>query len=134
MSDDLLAAKLDIEWLEGALKKRTRELNERVKELDFLYALAAAVEKPGFSRSELLRFVVRTLPLAWQFPRFAVARAVLGDEKHSSDNFKETPWMLREPIGKRGELNVVYLEGKPFLEEERKLLRVTAAWINSLEH
>lgn len=114
------------------LQKKTRELQERVKELDCLYGISRFIERPGISIPEILQGAVNALPKAWQYPRITSARIVFDTLTVTSKSFRETPWIQSQSIKVRGKtvgrVDIAYLEiapasdEGPFLQEERNLL------------
>lgn len=119
------------------LRRITHILSERVKELDCLYGISRLFENNQQPLHETLQNVVDLIPRAWQFPHLTCARILLRTKKQiTTPNFTETPWSQSQFInvnGKRfGTLEVYYLKAMPdadegpFLNEERKLLRVIA--------
>jgi len=114
------------------LQEKTRELQERVKELDCLYGISRFIEKPGISIPEILQGAVDALPSAWQYPEIACARIVVDTMTMTSRGFRKTPWIQSQLIKVRGKavgrVDVLYLEDAPkrdegpFLREERNLL------------
>ncbi len=114
------------------LQEKTRELQERVKELDCLYGISRFIEKPGISIPEILQGAADALPSAWQYPDIACARILFDTLIVTSREFRETPWIQSQSIKVRGNavgrVDVVYLENTPkshegpFLREERNLL------------
>ncbi len=134
--EKLSELKSDIKWLEDSLKKRTRELNERVKELECLYGISRLVESGGPLLAELFQHIVDLLPSAWQYPEFACARIVYLGRAFQSKPFRETAWRQSSDIvvgeKKTGTVEVFYMkelpkvqEG-PFLLAERKLIDCVA--------
>ena len=133
---ELGASQTERKRAEEALQKRTHDLDERVKELNCLYAIASLVEKPGISLEEILQGTVDLIPPALQYPEIACARVVLEDQEFRTNNFEETTWKQACHIivhGDRiGTLEVCYLEEKPerdeepFLKEEEHLLNAIA--------
>ncbi|MGQ0645480.1 MAG: hypothetical protein ACT4O3_08315 [Elusimicrobiota bacterium] len=129
----LSESKDDALWLEGAIRKRTRQLNERVKELDCLYRISALLDDPNLPLPAVLGKLVEDLPSAWQYPGRACARAVVGNQVVKTPGFQETPWRQACDItvdGRRaGTLEVRYLSLPPegpaplFLSEEETLLK-----------
>jgi PAS domain S-box-containing protein len=115
-----------------ALQRQTRELAERVKELDCLYDIARLLSKPELSLAEALQGVVERLPQAWQHPEITTARIILDGQEFRSPDFRETPWKISSDIVSHreaiGSLQVYYLENQPtgaagpFLQEEMNLL------------
>lgn len=114
------------------LQKKSRELQERVKELDCLYGISRFIERPGISIPEILQGAVDALPSAWQYPDIASARIVFDTLIVTSSGFRETPWIQSQSIKVRGKtvgrVDIAYLEiapasdEGPFLQEERNLL------------
>jgi len=117
---------------EDALRERTKDLGERVKELNCLYGISNLVEKPDISLEEIFQGLVDLIPLSWQYPEITCSRMFLDDEEYKTENFKETNWKQSSEIfvtGKRmGVLEICSLEEKPeinegpFLKEERNLI------------
>jgi PAS domain S-box-containing protein len=114
------------------LRQKTHELDERVKELNCLYAFSKLIEKPDICLPEIFQGLVDIIPSGWQYPEMTCARLVLEDQIFKTGNFMETIWKQSSPIrvDERhiGDLEVYYLEGKPefeegpFLKEERTLI------------
>jgi PAS domain S-box-containing protein len=117
---------------EESLKKRTHELNERIKELNCLYGISHLVEEGGISLEEILQATADLLPLAWQYPKITCARITVKDQQFKTKNFRKTTWNQSGDIFAHGDrvgiVEVYYLEEKPeidegpFMKEERKLL------------
>lgn len=135
--NDRLIEKLDrkacqLEESERALKKRTYDLNRRLKELNCLYGISKLVEKPGISLGEIAQGVVDLIPPAWQRPDIICARASLEGQEFRTKNFRETPWKQTcdiIAINDRVGVLEVYYSGKrserdegPFLKEERDFI------------
>jgi PAS domain S-box-containing protein len=119
-----------------ALRKRTFDLGERIKELQCLYAIAALVSKQGNSLEEICQGIVEVIPLAWQYPEITCGRIRLAGHTFGTHSFTETIWKQSADIcvyGDRvGTLEVHYLKEKPacdegpFEKEERNLLNTIA--------
>jgi len=119
-------------WAEESLKKRTYELNERIKELNCLYEISHLVEEGGMSLEKILQATADLLSLAWQYPKITCARITVKDQQFKTKNFRKTTWNQSGDIfvhGDRvGSVEVYYLEEKPeidegpFMKEERELL------------
>jgi signal transduction histidine kinase len=128
--------------MERALRKRSEELCERVKELNCLYSISRLIERRGITLEGILQGVVALIPAAWQFTDVACARIILGGETYCTPNFKATHWRQSAPIrahGKQvGTVEVHYLtrmpemDDGPFLSEERNLLLVIAAHLGKM--
>ncbi len=121
---------------ETALRKRTHDLGERVKELNCLYGISRLVEKHGISLEKIIQGCVDLIPPAWQYPKITCARIILAGQEFKTKNFRETEWKQASNIIVHGELigtvEVYYLEEKavsdegPFLKEERALINAIA--------
>jgi PAS domain S-box-containing protein len=121
---------------EEALKKKTHDLGERVKNLDCLYGISKIIETPDISLDEIIQDEVDLIPLAWQYPEITCSRILLNGKEYKTKKFKEANWKQSSDIfvhDKRvGVLEVYYLEEKPeidegpFLKEERVLADVIA--------
>jgi PAS domain S-box-containing protein len=73
-------AMLRLKRTEDALWERTRQLDERVRELNCLYGISRLVDTPGISLPEILQGVVELIPTAWKYPGGICARIALGDQ------------------------------------------------------
>ena len=117
---------------EEELQKRTRELAERVKELNCVFGISKLLEEGDLTVPEVVRQALVLVPSAWQYAEITCARIVLNGEVFQTDNFQETAWNMGSAIivhGQRiGALEVCYLEERPqqddgpFLKEERRLI------------
>ncbi|MBW1710069.1 MAG: PAS domain S-box protein [Deltaproteobacteria bacterium] len=118
--------------VEKALRKQTRDLSERIKELNCLYSVSRLVDRPGFSLEEIFQGTVDLIPPGYQYPEIACARITLEDREFKTRNFRETAWKQASDIlvhnDKAGVIEVCYLEEKPlcdegpFFKEERSLI------------
>ena len=121
---------------EDRLEGVARDLRERVKELECLYAISNATQKYDASLEEILQEVVSIIPAAWQYPEVACAQLAVQGQVFRTENFKETAWkqaaeIIADGIG-AGTLEVFYLEERPecdegpFMKEERALTNAIA--------
>ncbi len=131
--------------MEMEMKQRTNELNERVKELNCLYAISKLIEKPNILLEEILQGIVELIPPAWQYPEITCARLILEGHEFQTENFRDTRWKQIRNImvhDKRlGTLEVGYLEEMPehdegpFLKEEIHLLNMIVERVSTIiEH
>ncbi|KKK43837.1 MAG: Signal transduction histidine kinase [Candidatus Lokiarchaeum sp. GC14_75] len=100
-------------------------LGERVKELTCLYGLSKLVENPEISQEAILQGTLDLILPAWQFPEITCARIFFDNKEFKTSNFKETEWKLSSSVivnEKVMMIEVYYLEDKPFLKEEERLL------------
>ena len=137
--------------VEKALREKTNDLGERVKELHCLHNIARIVEKDSLLE-EMLIEIVNSIPPAWRYPEITCARILINDHNFTTysfttysfttHNFNESSWKQACHItahGKRaGILEVFYLKQKPeidegpFLKEERDLVDSIAERIGKI--
>jgi len=118
-----------------ALRGLTRDLAERVKELNCLYGISKLVDTSD-SLEGILRGVVELLPSSWLYPEVTCARIRLRRKQFQTESFRETHWKQSETIMVKGRpagrVEVCYLVEKPqrdegpFLTEERHLIHAVA--------
>lgn len=121
---------------ERSLKKTVTKLNERVKELDCLYAISKLLEEEHDSLEEVFKGVVDLIPSGWKYPEIVFARIIFGGQEFKTKNFQETDWIQKKEIFTNGRisgsLEVGYLEKRPerdegpFLSEEWFLIKSIA--------
>jgi signal transduction histidine kinase len=127
------------------LGELTRDLHERVKELNCLYEISSLVENVNLSIDEFLQYVTDVVPRAWQYPEITCSRIKLSNRSFTSPKFKKTRFRQAQDIivdgQKFGNIEVYYLKETPifdegpFLKEERSLLNVIAERIgHNIEH
>ncbi len=117
-------------------EKSLHDLDERMKELQYIYELSNLVETPGISLDGILQGMVELILPAWEHPEVTCGRIVFENDEFKTKNFKTTQWKQSADIkvhGKKvGAIEVYYLEEKPpnfegpFLKEERHLIDVIA--------
>jgi len=142
---DLLAAYEQIEeykWLEHSLRRRTLELNERVKELTCLYRLAMCFNNHALTLDEILDSVVQEMPKGWQNPKATCVRLIINGKEYKSPNLLQTQLKQTACIYNNGEqigiLEIYLLPepmldcDKPFLDEEQRLLKTIALFISEI--
>ncbi|MDQ7784183.1 MAG: PAS domain S-box protein [Desulfomonilaceae bacterium] len=127
---------------EEELRRRTRDLSERIKELNCLYGISKLVESEAASPEDMVASILDLVPEASHDPGATCARIVLEDREFKTDNFKETRWKLSSPVTVQGEpigtLDVCSLKSdresgkQPFLDEERKLIEAVAERIGRI--
>ncbi len=118
------------------LRKRTHDLDERLKELNCLFGISKLIERQEMSWDEVFQGIANLIPPAWQYPEITCARVTLGEQEYRTENFKETTWKLARDISvhgvRHGALEVFYLEERqdndegPFSKEERSLINAIA--------
>jgi PAS domain S-box-containing protein len=122
---------------EEALRVKTHDLGERVKELKCLYGISHLAEKPDISLDAILRVTVGLIPSSWQYPEITCSRVILEGREFTSDNFQDTTWKQSSDIlvygEQKGTVEVCYMEERPetdegpFLKEHRDLINAIAA-------
>jgi len=110
---------------EERLKVSENNLMERVKELTCLYGLSNLIENPNNSIEDVFQGSVDLIPPASQFPKITCARINFDNKEFKTSNFKATEWKLSSStkiLGKELNIELYYLEDKPFLKEEELLI------------
>ncbi len=128
--------------IEAKLRKRTHDLEERVKELNCLYGISNLIEKLDVSIEEILQGTADLIPPSWQYPEITCARIILEGQEYKTDNFNETAWKQASDIVMHGDrigtVEVYYFEEKPeidegpFLKEERYLINSIAGLLGNI--
>jgi hypothetical protein len=128
------------------LNKLLAENKERLKELACINETTKII-KEGKSVEETLQKIALSLPRAWQYPEYTVARILFGGNEYHSPGFRETEWEQKQTFqtidGEEGIIEVYYtkefprlVEG-PFLKEERDLIlnlsNLILGFINSIK-
>ena len=126
----------DRKEVEDALRVKTHELRERVKELDCLYSISRLLDQRDISEDEIIQRVVDLIPSAWQYPDITCARITLEDHESKTENFGEAVSKQTADVivfgNIMGSLEVGYLQERPeeyegpFLKEERSLIYAIA--------
>lgn len=115
-------------------------LDERVKELECLYAIAQALAEPGVTLQQALQRIVGLLPAAWRFSDLAHAKVTFDQFTCSSHEIPsgDEAWAsaaIAVQGVRRGEILVGYPLGAipkgdvPFLKEEQRLITEAARQI-----
>jgi DNA-binding CsgD family transcriptional regulator len=117
-------------------------LQERIKELNCLYAIAQLAERGEGPIEDILEVVVTIIPPSWQYPDITCARIDYQGAVYMSPGFTLTRWCQSAPIHLQGEpvgeVTVCYTEETPqsfegpFLHEERVLLDAIAERIGAI--
>ena len=127
---------------QNALEARTKELEERMKELNCLFQISHLTENETLSLEALLEQTVNLLPTAWKYPDIACARIRVYEKQFATQNFTETSWKQESQIAINnsviGLVQVYYLTEQPaeyegpFLLEERRLIDIVAERLGEL--
>lgn len=125
-----------------ALKQKSSELAERVKELNCLYSISRLLDAPEGTLDDILQVTVDVIPPAWKYPSLSVARLVIYGKEYRSEDYKEPLSSQRSNIyihgNSAGYLEVGYTEEQdeldegPFLHEERLLVEAITERIGSV--
>jgi sigma-B regulation protein RsbU (phosphoserine phosphatase) len=122
--------------IEDELRKKTEDLNIRIKGLFCLYAISRLQSNADMSLDDMLQGIVNQIPGSMQYPESASARIVLEKREYRTPNFEKTDWELSSSLVIKnnwvGNIQIFYGDEKPeadegpFLREERTLLNVIA--------
>ncbi len=123
---------VDKQKIGESLRKQTIVLEERVKELNCLYNLAEAINKPGVSLDEMLQDCVDLIPSGYQHPEYTNVRIFFREKEYTTTGFRKSVWNQNALILNNGEcvgtIEVSYNGdwadrlNEPFLAEESSLL------------
>ncbi|MCP4179496.1 MAG: GHKL domain-containing protein [bacterium] len=137
----LIKTELFLKSSESDLDKRTFELGERVKELNYLYTISELIQKREIPLADRFQKIVDLIPVAWQYPSITCGRLNIESDEYKTSNFKKTCWKLCSDIKlkgvKIGVFEVYYLEERPdidegpFLKEERNLIETSTKILSS---
>jgi len=86
------------------LSGTSRQLRERVKELNCLYGISKLIQDTDLSLREILQGTLERIPPAWQYPEITCARIVLDDQTYETPGFRETIWKQSCGIRVRAEM------------------------------
>jgi len=103
------------------LRKRTKDLNERVKELECLYAVGNLL--PGTRNlAELFLSVCESLPKGFQFPQSTWVSLEVFGQKFASHGFKSSEHQLSRDILSRGQkVGTITVHIGPALDKYHKV-------------
>jgi len=136
--DTIEAYEAVVETIGFAIAERRAQaaLRERVKELTCLYSIARVIEDSGDNLGAALKRIAETLPPAWQYPEFAVARIVLDATEHAAGDIEAAHSRQVANVVVNGECRgtvevgytqeVPYTGSEPFLQEEKHLINAVA--------
>ncbi len=118
-----------------------RDLTERAKELNCLYAVEELTSAADLSLEEVFCGVIEAIPAGWQYPGVCRVRITYDGANYQSPNFVPSAWVQRATIHVQGKpagtVEVLYTEQMPaadegpFLQEERKLIDTIADRLGS---
>ncbi|BFM40058.1 hypothetical protein OLK001_19840 [Synechocystis sp. LKSZ1] len=118
------------------LRKTSEQLGERVKEMRCLIALAELSQQSDMAIGTLLQGCVAQIPPAFYRPELTGALIAFKGQVYRTENYRETPWLLREVVTINGQ-SQGYLEASlsqeiGFLEEERTLMQTLARFLSRM--
>ncbi len=129
---ELQKTKHELNLKNQRLEDLTAKLEQRVKELDCLYALTSVMERTDVSLLQILQEAVDLIPPSMASPEQVSARITFGTEVFRTKNFRKSPIRESAPILIHGEpvgnLDVFYAQEieEPFREEEKALIGAVA--------
>lgn len=119
-----------------SVDKLFEALQERAKELNCLYRIEEVIATLDITLDEVIKKTIEVIPPGWQYVDICYVKIVLENQIYTSDNFKETEWVLSSDIKVQdhiiGNINIYYSAKRPdsdfgpFLKEEVKLARTIA--------
>jgi pyruvate,water dikinase len=125
----------------SSIDKLLLSLQERAKELDCFYAIEEVLSSSDQSIETICRRMIEAIPAGWMYPELCRVRIVVGSSNYTSKDFAETPWQLSADVLVQdrvvGYLSVYYTQqvdaeiGRPFLDEESRLLQAIADRLGS---
>ncbi|HPB30037.1 MAG TPA: response regulator [Candidatus Sumerlaeota bacterium] len=117
---------------EKALLRKTRDLNERIRELNCLHQISEFLMSPDLSLDKILEGVARLIPFGFRQPEMICVRLVVNEMEYATKNFRKTSrsnsWNILSGGEKIGMLDIVSLEEsanggeQPFLEYEIQMI------------
>ena len=134
----LLLQRLIVSSLRHGLRRNERlvhHLQERVKELRLLSAVARLQQEDHPSARALLTDVVGLIPAGWQYAECCEARIVHGSTEVATPGWRDSPWTQSTEFSTSegpGRIDVAYTQPRPpaaegpFLAEERTLIESVA--------
>ena len=142
---DLQGQLSEHKWIGGALRKRTKELSERVKELDCLFYISDMLHNRKLNLGELLQNITDIIPTAFQYPEHTSALLTVGNRVFCSQGSIDSPCTYTTNIDVNGRCigRVTVYIAQPsnsikqvnFIQEEKSLLHSSAIWIGEIvEH
>ncbi len=121
---------------DGAVQRILRDLQERAKELNCLYAVDELVTNEALPLPQLVEGLIAAIPGGWQYPDVCQSRITIQDQTYTSPDYRESPWTQTASVRVRGEpvgkIEVSYTESRPnadegpFLKDERRLIETIA--------
>ncbi len=122
--------------IDNELKKKTRDIGERIKELRCLYAISTLLENHDTPMEVIFQSTVNLIQPAWQYPDITCSQIIIDNDRYKTDNFQVSKWKQCSNIliygEKIGTVEVYYskemseLDEGPFLKEERELINEIA--------
>ncbi len=83
---------------EQELEHMTANLQDRIREMNCLYAISSLSEKSAEALDDILRQVVELIPMGWNNPEAVYVRLKIDDKQILTPGFKETVWKQESPI------------------------------------
>ncbi len=132
----------EYKWIAEALRRRTRDLSERVKELDCLFSISDCLRDRSRGLKEVLDRVVNLVPKGYQYPDRTCACITLSGQTFRSRGFCQTAHCQSAEIHAGGRpIGAILVTVSPptssgdepiFLAEEHALLDALAVWVGEI--
>ena len=142
-NQQLVAANRQLQAKQQQLHKSNHDLQERIKDLNCLYAVAESIRHRE-NLDEVFRDVVSIIPASWHYPEITCARVCFDGRQYVTEPFEETAWQQTSDIilngRRRGYVQVCYIQQRPlldegpFLKEERDLIDGIARALSEAAH
>lgn len=122
--------------LKKIIDTKTKEANERVKEITTLYKVNGILQDVNQEAAEVFRQIVNLIPFGWQYVEVCAAKIVFDGHTYTTPGYKLSS--VKQEIGfelidgRTGSIEVIYTQEMPpafdgpFLKEERDLLAAIA--------
>ncbi len=114
------------------LEKKTRVLNDTVRELNCLYGISKLASDPFSPLEDIFKAAIELIPSGWQYEEITSAQIIYKGKQFTSEKFQESQWKQSSDIVVNrkvvGSVNVFYSQQReeayegPFLKVERDLI------------
>ena len=141
LTAELSAAKLKLDAEISDRPLDQRQLQQRLKHLNCLYALSKIVNREGIPLDEIFQKTVHLIRDAYKYPSEMCVRINFDGLLFATDNFKKSELSWNTSIKAHGEtvgsievyrLGQTGSGGDEFLKEENDLLHAVAEWLGSI--
>lgn len=111
----------------NSIDKLLNTLKERAKELNCLYQIEEVLKSKDASLNTIFEEIIKILPIGWSHPDICQAVIKYDNRAYMAPGYIKTRWSQHADILFQnlivGNIQVSYLEERPFLKEEQKLIQ-----------